>query len=67
MTTQLLTVEDVAARLGISVDYTYRLIGRGEIARTKVGRLVRVSESSLAAYIESHTSEPRRARKGTAA
>ena len=67
MTTRLLAVPEVAERLGVSVDYTYRLCERGEIAVTRVGRNVRVTEEALAAYIERNTAKPRSSRKGAAA
>jgi len=59
----LLKVHDLAARLGISVPHTYKLIERGDIAVTRIGRAVRVSEESLAEFIASRTSAPRRSRR----
>lgn len=67
MTAPLLDAPAVAGRLGISVDYAYRLMGSGAIAVTRVGRKVRVSEESLAAYIEANTAPTRRSRRGSAA
>lgn len=63
----LLTVDDVAARLGLSVNYVYRLFEANEIAVTRLGRKVRCTEESLAAFIASRTAPPRRSRKGAAA
>jgi excisionase family DNA binding protein len=67
MTGRLLKVPEVADRLGCSVDYAYRLCERGEIAVTRVGRNVRVSEESLDDYIRRQTAKPRSSRKGAAA
>lgn len=67
MTDRLLTVPEVAERLGVSVDWTYRVCERGDIAVTRIGNRVRVTEDSLAAYIARNTSKPRSARKGAAA
>lgn len=50
---ELLTVEQVAARLGLSEGHTRRLISEREIAHVRVGaRSIRVSESDLGAYLE---------------
>lgn len=67
MSSDLLTVQDAAKRLGVSVDWMYRLAGRGDIAVTRVGRLVKFTDAAINDYIAANTSEPRRARKGTAA
>jgi excisionase family DNA binding protein len=66
-TTHLLDANAVAERLGISVDYAYRLLGSGDIAATRIGRKVRCTEEALAAYIDANTAAPRRSRKGAAA
>lgn len=63
---QLLKVEEVAARLSLSVDHTYRLIERGDLERVKIGTSVRVSEGSLAAFIAERTKPARRTRAGAA-
>ena len=63
----LLTVKQTAERLGLSVDYTYRLCERGDIAVTRIGSSVRVSEESLAAFVASRTAKPRTSRRGAAA
>lgn len=67
MTAPLLDSRALALRLGISRDYAYRLMERGEISVTRVGRNVRVSEESLAAYIAKQTAKPRTSRRGAAA
>lgn len=67
MTARLLTPQDVAERLGVSDDYAYRLLGKGEIACTRIGRKVRCTEEALADFIAARTAAPRRARRGSAA
>lgn len=48
----LLTIQDVAARLQVSVATVRRLIAREDIVATRVSeRLVRVAEEDLAAYL----------------
>lgn len=64
---QLHPIEYAAERLNVSVDWMYRLVARGDIAVTRVGRLVKFTDASINDYIAAHTSEPRRSRKGTAA
>jgi excisionase family DNA binding protein len=51
---QLLTTEQVAARLGICTETVLRRLRRGEIKSLKIdGRQYRVSEVDLAEYVES--------------
>jgi len=64
---KLLTVPEVAERLGVSVDWTYRVCERGDIAVTRVGNRVRITEEALADYIARNTAKPRTSRKGAAA
>jgi excisionase family DNA binding protein len=47
----LLRVSDVAARLNCSVKTVRRLIARSELEVSRVGRLLRISEAALAAYL----------------
>jgi excisionase family DNA binding protein len=47
----LLTVEEAADRLGIGRSLMYELIGRGQIASIRVGRLRRVPLESLTDYV----------------
>lgn len=67
MMAQLLTPEQVAERLAISEDYARRLMTRGDLAVTRVGRRVRCTEQAIADYIAQHTAPSRRSRKGAAA
>lgn len=64
---RLLTAADVAERLQISQQWAAKLITRGEIAATRIGRKVRVTEESLADYIARNTAKPRSSRRGAAA
>lgn len=52
---QLLTVQQVAYHLGITHTTVYSLIARGKLSVTKVGRLTRISPTSLSAYVEKNT------------
>jgi excisionase family DNA binding protein len=47
----LLTVEEAADRLGIGRSLMYELIGCGQIASIRVGRLRRVPSESLTDYV----------------
>lgn len=67
MTAQLLTPEQVAERLAVSKDYASRLMTRGDLAVTRVGRRVRCTEQAVADYIAQHTAPSRKSRKGQAA
>lgn len=50
---ELLTVEQVADRLGLSEGHTRRLISTREIAHVRVGaRAIRVANVDLNAYLE---------------
>jgi excisionase family DNA binding protein len=70
MPDRLLSVAQVADRLGTTERFPRRLIAERRVTFVKVGRHVRIPESALAAFIESNTIEPverRRARRGRAA
>jgi excisionase family DNA binding protein len=59
----LLTVEEAAERLGIGRSLMYELIGSGQIASIRVGRLRRVPREALIDYVASqrdrdHRQEP---------
>lgn len=47
----LLTAEQVAKRLGVGRSTVFTLMGRGDLASVKIGRLRRVTEASLEEYI----------------
>jgi excisionase family DNA binding protein len=48
---ELLTVEEVASRLGTKVRFVRRLIAERRIAYIKVGRFVRISRRDLEAFL----------------
>ncbi len=48
----VLTMNEAAACIGISVRKLYDLVDRGEIRTIKIGRCVRVSTRELEAFIE---------------
>ena len=51
----LLTVDEVANRLGCSTRTVYNLINDGVLAKVKIRRSTRISEALVDAYIESVT------------
>jgi excisionase family DNA binding protein len=59
---RLLTVEQVAERLGTGVRFPRRLIEERRITFVKVGRHVRIPERELEAYVTANTVQPRRTR-----
>ncbi len=54
-TDRLLRVEQVAERLACGKSMVYTLVNRGELPGVNVGRLVRVRESDLNAYLAGMT------------
>ncbi|MHC5702389.1 excisionase family DNA-binding protein [Streptomyces tirandamycinicus] len=60
---RLLTVDQVAELLGTTVRFPRRLIEERRITFVKVGRHVRIPESAVTAFIDSHTVEPVRVRR----
>ncbi|MFI8004010.1 helix-turn-helix domain-containing protein [Streptomyces sp. NPDC086010] len=55
---RLLTVGQVAERLGTGLRFPRRLIEERRIAFVKVGRHVRIPESAVEEYVSAHTVEP---------
>lgn len=55
---RLLTVDQVAERLGTGVRFARRLIEERRIRYVKVGRHVRIPESAVRDYLAAHTVEP---------
>jgi excisionase family DNA binding protein len=55
---RLLTVEAAAERMSTSVRFVRRLIAERRIEFVKIGRHVRISEATLAEFIESGRIEP---------
>jgi excisionase family DNA binding protein len=64
MADRLLTVAEVAERLGTTDRFPRRLIAERRIVFVKIGRHVRIPERALADYIGAHTVQPRRVRAG---
>lgn len=52
---RLLTVDQVAERLGTTVRFPRRLIEERRITFVKVGRHVRIPESAVARFVDEHT------------
>jgi excisionase family DNA binding protein len=52
---RLLTVEQVAERLGTTVRFPRRLIEERRITFVKVGRHVRIPESAVVRFVDEHT------------
>ncbi|MEV6667904.1 helix-turn-helix domain-containing protein [Streptomyces nigra] len=55
---QLLTVHQVAERLGTGVRFPRRLVEERRITFVKVGRHVRIPESAVDDYVTANTVEP---------
>ncbi|MFF5156048.1 helix-turn-helix domain-containing protein [Streptomyces sp. NPDC000348] len=55
---RLLTVQEVAERLGTGVRFPRRLIEERRITFVKVGRHVRIPESAVNAFVAAHTVQP---------
>ena len=55
---RLLTVEAAAEQMSTSVRFVRRLIAERRIEFVKIGRHVRISESTLAEFIESGRTPP---------
>lgn len=58
MVDRLLTVEQVAERLGTTARFPRRLVAERRITFVKVGRHVRIPERVLDSYLEAHTVQP---------
>ena len=67
-TDRLLTVDEVAERLGTSVRFPRRLIAERRITFVRIGRHVRIPEAEIDAMIATGTVEAidRRRRRGAA-
>lgn len=53
--TDLLTIEDVANRLRVSVRTVRNLIADGKIVTVRVGRQIRITEEAYQEYLKQHT------------
>ena len=52
---QLLKVEEVASRLGLSRSFVYRLIAEGNLPAIRLGKVIRVKVSELETWIGERT------------
>jgi len=52
MPDRLLSPKQVADELNISIWTVYRLIRKGDLVAVRVGRLLRIPESSLEAFLD---------------
>lgn len=60
--TSYLSTADVATVLGCSHDSVLRAIARGDLPAFRYGRLVRVAQADLDAFLTTHTSSRTRRR-----
>jgi excisionase family DNA binding protein len=58
MDDELLTTDEVAARLRATPRFVRRLVAERRITYVKVGRLVRFEEDAVTAYIDAHRVVP---------
>lgn len=58
MADRLLTVQEVADRLGTTVRFPRRLIEERRIEYVKIGRHVRIPEQVVEAFVAAHTVAP---------
>lgn len=56
---EVLTVEEAAAYLRMSVHWVYKQSAAGTLPRLKLGRVVRFRRADLDAWLQSQTSEVR--------
>jgi acetyl-CoA/propionyl-CoA carboxylase, biotin carboxylase, biotin carboxyl carrier protein len=63
MTDEVLTPREVAERLGVTVRTVQRWVSGGRLAASRVGGRMRVSRSSLDAFLEPNGGAPRDARR----
>ncbi|MCD6536607.1 MAG: helix-turn-helix domain-containing protein [Thaumarchaeota archaeon] len=52
MPDRLLSPKQAAEELGVSIWSIYRLIRKGDLVAIRVGRLLRIPESSLEAFLD---------------
>ncbi len=59
----LLTVRQVAERLGVCTAIVYALVGRGELAHVRVSNAIRINPAALSVYSGTKAKRSRRARR----
>ncbi|MFC5719602.1 excisionase family DNA-binding protein [Streptomyces gamaensis] len=57
---RLLSIAEVAERLGTTERFPRRLVAERRVTFVKVGRHVRIPEAALSAFIEANTVQPDR-------
>jgi excisionase family DNA binding protein len=55
---ELLTIEEAAHRIGMSVRYVRRAVAEREIAFHRLGRSIRIDPADLAAFVQAGRVEP---------
>lgn len=55
---EFLSLEEVADKLGVTYQLIYRLARSGELPAVRLGKLYRVSNADLAAYLEKSKASP---------
>ena len=55
----MMTVAEVAQQLRVNAETVRRLIGRGEIRATRIGRCVRITPAAVEEYIARVTDPPK--------
>jgi len=67
MTERLLSVDDVAAFLGVQRDTVYKLIDRDNLPGLKVGRLWKFRQEEIDAWLDKRPGRQQGTRKGSGA
>jgi excisionase family DNA binding protein len=55
---EMLTIEEAAARIGMSVRYIRRAVAERQIAFHRLGRSIRIDPADLAAFVHAGRVEP---------
>lgn len=64
-TQQLLTIDEAADRLNVSVRFMRRLVAERRMAYVKVGKYIRFDPMDLDKWVSDRRIDPRRAHTGT--
>lgn len=56
--TRWLSTAEASERLGVTLRTLYRLVDEGRVPAYKIGRVIRVKEADVEAYIESARIQP---------
>src|SRR5689334_5964406 len=55
---EVMTPEQVAEYLQLSLDHVYRLIQQGKLAAIKVGRISHIAKSDVEAFLRTNSTDP---------